>query len=298
VDSVATVATLLFSPLKPTLSATANPGSLGQDQTATVTAKVAFLGLEGVCAEGGSALLGAALNKVIGKRIMGRLLTSNGLFSRLADVFAKVGETAYVSLLQQIEGSAAAALEAVGPLNDAIKGVAGLPCSSVTGGGSLVPVGRVFASIAPEDGTLTSNADGTGIYRCPTPGPGSKTNITLNGQLKLCDADPAKVKVSLACAARQVTITMGDNGSALDDIFEVSVGGKTVLTSSQPVRSTSTTITLPSGQTTVTMRGLAAPDGVGTYFISFSGARRVSGANLSGSDLTPGVVKTFVIEVQ
>jgi hypothetical protein len=297
VDSVGTVATLLFSPLKPTLTATATPSSLGQDQAAILTAKVNFLGLEGVCAEGGSALLGEALNKVLGKRIVGRLLTSNALFSRLADVFAKVGESAYVKLLEQIQGSATAALEAVVPLNDALKGLIGTPCSSVTGGGSLVPVRRVFASIPPEDGSLTSNADGTGSYLCPTPGPSSKSSITLNGELKLCDDSPAKVSVSVACAARQVTITMGDNGSAVDDIYEVAVNGQTVLTSSQPVTSTSKTITLPAGQTTVTMRGLAAPDGIGTYFISFSGARLVSGATLTGRDLTPGVVKSFVIEV-
>ena len=91
---------------------------------------------------------------------------------------------------------------------------------------------------------------------------------------------------------------MGDNGSALDDIYEVVINGNTVLTSSSPVRSVSKVVTLPVGRTTVLMRGLAAPDGIGTYFISFSGARFVSGDALTGSDLTPGRTKQFVIEVQ
>jgi hypothetical protein len=91
---------------------------------------------------------------------------------------------------------------------------------------------------------------------------------------------------------------MGDNGNLLDDIFEVKVDGQTVLTSSAPVRSISTTLNLPAGNHGVQMIGRAAPDGVGTYFIEFSGATVVSGDPLSGTDLTPGVVKNFTIRVQ
>jgi len=64
------------------------------------------------------------------------------------------------------------------------------------------------------------------------------------------------------------------------------------------VRSISTTVNLVVGDHTVEMIGRAAPDGIGTYFIQFSGATVISGAPLSGSDLTPGVVKTFTIRVQ
>jgi hypothetical protein len=125
----------------------------------------------------------------------------------------------------------------------------------------------------------------------------SKTSISLLGKLQLCETQPATTQVDLLCATRVVTITMGDNGNLLDDIFEVVINGSTVLTSSVPVTTVSTTVSLPVGRTAVQMRGLAAPDGVGTYFIRFTGATVVSGDPLSGTDLTPGVVKTFVVEV-
>ena len=114
----------------------------------------------------------------------------------------------------------------------------------------------------------------------------------------MCDG-LGKATEIVGCSTSDVLITMGDNGSALDDIFEVIVAGQTVLTSSAPVRSVSASVPIPGGQTEVLMRGLAAPDGVGTYFITFSSnARVVGGDSLSGSDLTPGVTKRFIIEVQ
>ena len=124
-----------------------------------------------------------------------------------------------------------------------------------------------------------------------------KSTINLVGTQKLCGGEIGTDTVTMTCATSSVTITMGDNGSLLDDIFEVVVDGRTVLTSSVPVRSVSTTIALPKGRTEITIRGLAAPDGVGTYFISFSGASVVSGDALSGTDLVPGATKHFVIEV-
>jgi hypothetical protein len=45
------------------------------------------------------------------------------------------------------------------------------------------------------------------------------------------------------------------------------------------------------------MIGRAAPDGIGTYFISFSGAQVIGGDPTSGTDLLPGVVKRFTIAV-
>lgn len=106
-------------------------------------------------------------------------------------------------------------------------------------------------------------------------------------------------EVTIKCGElKQVTITMGDNGPANDDIFEVVVNGDSVLTSSAPVRSVSTTITMPVGRHSLQMRGLAAPDGIGTYFISVSGGRLEGGPPLSGSNLTAGTVFTWTLVVE
>jgi hypothetical protein len=150
---------------------------------------------------------------------------------------------------------------------------------------------------SPNAGTRTFNGDGTADYMCSTQGTNSPDSVTFTVMRQLCDETQTKT-VKISCQSRPVTITMGDNGSANDDIFEVRIEGQTVLTSSVPVRSTSTTVNLSVGNHVVEMIGRAAPDGIGTYFIQFSGATVIGGAPLSGTDLTPGVVKSFTIRVQ
>jgi hypothetical protein len=150
---------------------------------------------------------------------------------------------------------------------------------------------------SPDAGTRTFPGDGTADYMCSTQSNSSTDSVTFTVMRQLCDETQTKT-VKISCQTRPVTITMGDNGNALDDIFEVRIQGQTVLTSSAPVRSISTTVNLVIGDHTVEMIGRAAPDGIGTYFIQFSGATVIGGAPLSGSDLTPGVVKAFTIRVQ
>lgn len=149
----------------------------------------------------------------------------------------------------------------------------------------------------PNVGVRTFPGDGTADYMCPAQGSSSSDNVTFTISRQICDKTEEE-KVTISCSSRPVTITMGDNGNLLDDIFEVKIQGQTVLTSSAPVRSISTTVNLAAGDHTVEMIGRAAPDGIGTYFIQFSGATVIGGAPLSGTDLTPGVVKTFLIRVQ
>ena len=115
----------------------------------------------------------------------------------------------------------------------------------------------------------------------------SQTRLTVDSKNKT-------VKVNCQTLAN-ITITIGDNGSLNDDIFEVRIDGETILTSSSPVRSVSTTIQIPIEDTWVQMIGRAAPDGIGTYYIRFSGASVIGGDHTSGYDLTPGKVKNFFI---
>ncbi|HWS56060.1 MAG TPA: PKD domain-containing protein [Pyrinomonadaceae bacterium] len=149
----------------------------------------------------------------------------------------------------------------------------------------------------PNVGVRTFPGGGIADYVCPAQGSSSADNVTFTVSRDIC-GKTEKVEVTISCRSRPVTITIGDNGSANDDIYEVRIKGQTVLTSSVPVRSISTTVNLAAGDHTVEMIGRAAPDGIGTYFIQFSGATVVGGAPLSGDDLTPGVVKTFTIRVQ
>ena len=146
-------------------------------------------------------------------------------------------------------------------------------------------------------GNLLDNGDGSADFICGDfdlagqPVGDVRVSVTKD----LCNRIASRSD-TLSCGGAEVTVTFGDNGSLLDDIFAVDLAGRS-FSSNSPVRSTSGTVTLPSGsQHAVRMRGLAAPDGIGTYFISFTGASIVSG-QASGSDLTPGVTKTFSILV-
>jgi len=63
------------------------------------------------------------------------------------------------------------------------------------------------------------------------------------------------------------------------------------------VRNICTSLNLTAGNHTVQMIGRAAPDGIGTYFITFTGATVVSGPPLSGSNLSAGTMFTWTINV-
>jgi len=95
-----------------------------------------------------------------------------------------------------------------------------------------------------------------------------------------------------------ISMTVCDNGGAKDDAFQLYVNGalegSVYATSSSYCKTFNPTVNV--GTNTAMLQGIEAPDGVGTYSISFSGVT-VSGAALSGSDLTPGVTKNYTFEV-
>jgi lipopolysaccharide export system protein LptA len=104
-------------------------------------------------------------------------------------------------------------------------------------------------------------------------------------------------------AGTNVTITVWDSGSAKDDAFKLLVDGvdcgDMVATSwSSYSRSWNIQLSPRAEPYRVDLRGVAAPDGIGTYSISFTGATLTSpSAPTTGNDLTPGVVRTFWIVV-
>lgn len=146
-------------------------------------------------------------------------------------------------------------------------------------------------------GSLSSVGDGSADFTCGqfSINGGPIGDVTVTATKSLCRLTAVKSE-NVTCGGSEVTATFGDNGNLLDDIFAIEFGGKS-FSSNSPVRSTSGTVTLPSGtEQTVVMRGLAAPDGIGTYFITFSGATVISGQT-TGTDLAQGVTKTITIFV-
>lgn len=152
-------------------------------------------------------------------------------------------------------------------------------------------------AIDSAQGSLTPIGDGSANFTCAASSPSGAPvgNVLIIASKGLCRFQAVKTE-TVICGGTDVTVTFGDNGSLLDDIFAVEIGGQS-FASNNPVRSQSGMVTLPSGsEQVVIMRGLAAPDGVGTYFIRFTGATVLSGQT-SGSDLARGTTKRFVIRV-
>ncbi|RZS78102.1 PKD domain-containing protein [Pigmentiphaga kullae] len=295
--SVASTLGEIVKPIDPKLYLTVSPLSLKPGESALVKPEVAFIGLQHLCGMGASQGAGYLVKQIIGKRVVAGILRSNTAARTLADFFAKYAEDLYVKLLDGLADAAGNALDAAGVMG-AIESFVTNRCAVVPAGRATMPANRVLMPLSADKGSYSFNSDGTANYNCPSASPTSVGTATLEASWPMCDG-LGKATEIVGCSTSDVLITMGDNGSALDDIFEVIVAGQTVLTSSAPVRSVSASVPIPGGQTEVLMRGLAAPDGVGTYFITFSSnARVVGGDSLSGSDLTPGVTKRFIIEVQ
>ena len=97
----------------------------------------------------------------------------------------------------------------------------------------------------------------------------------------------------------KVTIYFGDNGYATDDTFALYVDNKHIYSMGAPATAVGPfVLDLDGGQHTVMLRGIAAPDNVGTYFITITGdVWSIDGDPMSGSDLTAGVEKHWSIEV-
>ena len=291
----------LIGDVRMTLQLEASSTSLSAGETAELTALIRFFGAEELCRSGSSTALQRLITKKITNRVIASFMRNPANAGDLARIFALFGSDAYVNFFRSVEDAVS---EVVGKaisqtgLVDLLSSFAGSMCDALYSPDQRLVADsrRIIQSVAANEGVLLHNADGTASYSCPPAGPVFNGNVTIVGQFNICGKVQTQ-SVNISCQVNAVTITMGDNGSATDDIFEVRVDGVTVLTTSSPVTRTSTTLQLSQGQHRVEMLGRAAPDGIGTYFISFSGAAVVSGPALSGSDLVPGVVKTWIIEV-
>lgn len=260
-------------------------------------ATIELVGIDDLCSFGA----GKGVDKLveeIGKRAVERLLRKKLALKAITSAIGLLAPKFIIELENRLGAALARAIDntAVG---EALEEFSDKICGYLHAG---VPIDYELNATTlqgpdPDVGVRTFPGDGTADYMCPAQGSSSSDKVTFTVSRQLCDKTEEE-KVTISCSSRPVTITIGDNGNLLDDIFEVRIQGQTVLTSSAPVRSISTTVNLAVGDHTVDMIGRAAPDGVGTYFISFSGASVIGGAPLSGTDLTPGVVKTFLIRVQ
>lgn len=308
---VAGIVTDLIKTINLDFKITSDKSSLQPTEVAVIKSEVIFAGINELCGLGAQKGAEGLIKKKLGERIVGLMMTRSATYKVLGEIWLKIGEKAYVSFLDTVAGAVGTALDATGIL-DAFQNFSSKVCNLIIPGSGAV--GTMIADaakvpLATTGGQLSFLADGTANFSCPVDPAVTQSTFTVSGSKELCfkkagffsipSREVKSASVDISCGSKDVIITMGDNGAANDDIYEIIYNGVSILTSSEPVRSTSVTIQLPPGNHTILMRGRAAPDGIGTYFISFSGATVLPGSSpTSGSDLTPGVTKTFLIEVQ
>jgi len=286
----------LIGDLDAELDFEASPSAPQNGEVSILKSDLVLVGLDDVCALGAN--VGTdKLGELLAKKAVERLLRTKLALRSVAKLVKLLSDSLLETLTKRLESAVGSVVDATG-LADALQDLASSACESF-GVGAPVPIDiqPILSGPAPNVGTLSFPGDGTAEYHCPTDPNQSADSVSFTVEKELCD-EPVTKDATVECETRPVTITMGDNGNLNDDIFEVQIDGETVLTSSTPVRSISTTVELAPGDYTVNMIGRAAPDGVGTYYISFSGATVIAGDALSGYDLTPGTVKTYIIRVQ
>ena len=117
----------------------------------------------------------------------------------------------------------------------------------------------------------------------------------VTGVVRVAVAGEESNGVTFTVVSGTVQITFGDNGAATDDTFALYVDGKLIHSMAAPAYAVGPfTITLTPGIHEARLRGITAPDAIGTYYITISGDIQIlSGDPTSGSDLTAGVEKSW-----
>jgi hypothetical protein len=275
------------------------PQTLGENELAEVRAFLPIFGQAKVCGAASGVATGALIDWVA-KRAAHKLLFSGAVGQMLAR--AAIRFPYVFGPIEDTVASVLSGLIAQFPIEDWLSGLGTRWCSYLSNG-QRIPLDNhaVLQPPSPAIGSLTLPLPGTtnpALYRyftnpqVPTPLEGVEIPAVANVCGELVEGS-----VRIQAAGVPVTITMGDNGPALDDIFQVNVDGQVVLTSNVPVLSVQTTVNLAPGDHQLDMRGLAAPDGIGTYFIDVIGGQLLNGPPLSGWDLNAGSVFHWTLQV-
>lgn len=267
-------------------------------ESVSITPRVKLTGLAELCSLGGGAGQGELFEELLAEPIT-ELLIKKFPIKPIYELIKKLSKPAAKQLEEVIEDAVESVLGTT-PLASWLGDLADKVCEALFGQvGGFVPVepGSVSLTASPNVGSISTSGE-TFVYTCPDASSNPPDDpVVLMGSLTGCGG-LIQGELEVNCGELvMVTITMGDNGLLLDDIFEVVVDGESVLTSSVPVTSISTTIELTTGDHVLQMKGLAAPDGVGTYFINVSGGFLTGGPSLSGIDLTAGTVFTWTLVV-
>lgn len=268
-------------------------------ETAQITIFVELTGITELCVLAGSKGTGA-IDDFIAKGLT-KLILSKYPISVIYKKAKQIGKEQTKKFEDAVAGAIAAVVGGTGvsaPLKDAADRL----CTKYNFLGSFLPVDPAAVQVTPsrDFGVLGTTSE-TITFQCPEAPPEEgdpPPQVDLMFALRTCSGNPLEAQTTIVCnEIRNVVITMGDNGRLLDDIFEVRLDGASFLTSGGPIRSTSRNIELTVGEHTLELVGRAAPDDVGTYFISVIGGNLLGGPPTSGENLSAGTVFRWILEV-
>jgi hypothetical protein len=278
------------------------PTQLEPGQSVQFEPRLEVNGLSVTCALAEAAAIQGqqAVIAELSKQLAHKLLKQHPALVHLFTVAKLLGPETTAQFFEKVTTTVAGVLGATPVLGTVLSEATAKLCDHFLVGnqGNLpVDAGLLFSSLEPDFGTLTSDVLLT--YTCPTvPADPPIDQVTIRAELPVCSGLVVGTATVTCGELKPVTITMGDNGSLLDDIYEVRIDGEFFLTSSVPVTSTSKSTELTVGDHLLEMAGKAAPDGIGTYFIIVSGGQLLNGPPTSGSNLVPGVTHSWTLRVQ
>ncbi len=192
-----------------------------------------------------------------------------------------------------------AVLDAVG-ISDQIEALKDKWCSRLVGQSSIdVRIDELseLAHTPVENGTLVpppSGSDEPALF-VAAPQLTGDGKVIVVATLAIC-GEVWGGYVELELRGVNVRFCQGDNGSLLDDIFELRVDGVTLLAPSAPVRNVCGSLDLSPGDHSVVMIGRAAPDLIGTYFLSASVGQLI-GPPLTGGNLIAGAQLSWTLRI-
>jgi plastocyanin len=290
-----------FPTVLPDLALEANPAQVLPGKSSQLTLYIQISPAAGLCAGGVKTLTDKIIEKVVLRFLKSATIkTAFNLLKNLPlekrnEIRAKVVEKIR-NLFMKVVGTIISVTGLDTVMQDLFKSL----CSHLNGISTRLQAdarGRVTGPAPATAGQVASGPGETVTFTSDTQYDGP---AVFTAAISGCKGIKANGQVTVQCVQGEkgVRFCIGDNGSALDDIFELRVNGKTQLTSSVPVRNICTTLQLPFGKHQVQMYGRAAPDAIGTYFLSITGATVLSGPPLTGSNLTAGALFTWTIEVK
>ena len=170
-------------------------------------------------------------------------------------------------------------------------------------GDSVTIHGTGFSDLASENQVTFAGPEGARLNATITSAAEAELVVivpqnAVTGAVRVAVAGEESNSVPFTVESGTVQVTFGDNGAATDDTFALYVDGKLIHSMAAPAYAVGPfTIALTPGIHEARLRGITAPDAIGTYYISISGdIQMLSGDPTSGSDLTAGVEKSWLFK--